>query len=302
MTLLADCLSRASLALADAQVEMPERTARWLWQHVSGMSTADLLMRGRETVDDALCEQFGALIARRARREPLQYLVGEAEFDGLAFAVDARVLIPRPETEQIVALAMSEVRNRESSDRVVQICDVGTGSGAIAVSLAVRLLRAASGPAWRITATDSSPEALVVAKANAMRHGVQDQIDWVQADLLYSGEGAHPIQRSIDVLVANLPYIPERERLSLQPEVGQWEPSAALFAGVDGLDAYRRLLGQAGALMAGGGRLLLEIGVSQAEVLSSIIATSLPGSRVKLFRDAQGIERVVDIRVPLQNV
>lgn len=300
--LIADCLSRATLVLADAQVELPERTARWLWQHVSGMSTADLLIRGQEPVDEVLCGQFSALIARRAEREPLQYLLGEAEFDGLAFAVDARVLIPRPETEQMVALAMSEVLKREPAAGVVQICDVGTGSGAIAVSLAVRLRQIAFGPAWRITATDLSLEALVVAKANARRHGVADLIEWVHADLLESCETGRPAQASIDLLLANLPYIPEGERLFLQPEVGRWEPSTALFAGADGLDAYRRLLGQAGVLMAGGGRMLLEIGVNQSEVLRPIIAAWWPGCSVAIVPDAQGIERVVDVHVPAQDI
>ena len=241
-----------------------ERNRAWLLAHPEAELTAEH------------AERFGAWLARRERAEPVQYILGEAEFYGLTFRVTPAVLIPRPETEHLV----EETLRRVGSDAAVRICDVGTGSGAIAIALANARPRA------EITAVDLSSAALVVARENAERHGVMERMRFLESDLLNAVK-----RESFDFVVANPPYVAEGEEL--EPQVRDWEPHAALFAGPSGLDIYGRLIPQAWDALVPGGWLLLEIGHGQREALAQLLAG---WDAVEFVADLQGIARVAIAR------
>jgi len=220
--------------------------------------------------------RFDALVARRAAREPYAYIVGHEEFWGLTLEVTPAVLIPRPETELLVELAI----DRCPANASLRIADVCTGSGCVAVAIARER------PAVSLQATDISDAALDVARRNAARHGVSARIGFSRRDLLDGVDGP------FDLIVCNPPYVAERDRAALQPEVVDHEPGIALFAGDDGLDAVRRLLPQSAARLKPGGTLLFEFGFGQDEAVSRLIS-STPGLRmIGLRRDLAGIPRV----------
>ena len=215
---------------------------------------------------------FEESIARRTRHEPIQYITGEQEFFGLKFRVTPDVLIPRPETEHLVEAAL-ERADRGAPQR---IADIGTGSGAIAVALAHALQQVS------ITALDISPRALAVAQSNADIHGVGRRIRFCESDLLEAVAGER-----FDMIVSNPPYVAEDE--VLEPQVRDYEPASALFAGAEGLDVYRRLIPQAQAALNPGGWLLLEIGHGQRGALTKLLAD---WNNVSFVADLQGIPRV----------
>jgi release factor glutamine methyltransferase len=221
------------------------------------------------------------MVRRRLRREPVAYILGRKGFRHLDLAVDQRVLIPRPETEVLVELALEL--------RPGRVLDVGTGSGAIALAIADEL------PGCAVTATDTSERALAVARANAERLGLADRVRFLS--------GTIPAGEQFDLVLANLPYIAERDWPSLQPEVTQWEPREALLAGADGLDAIRALLGERGrafgryasqtsAAPLAPSALALEIGEGQAPAVGKLVAEA-GFAEVETRRDLAGIERVV---------
>jgi len=215
-------------------------------------------------------------LARRARHEPVQYIVGEQEFFGLKFRVTPDVLIPRPETEHLVEAALA----RADRDASFRIADIGTGSGAIAVSLAYAV------PKAQITALDISPVALAVARSNAQMNGMSDRVRFAESDLL-----AAVVGEQFDVIVSNPPYVADTEELEAQ--VREYEPASALYAGPDGLDIYRRLIPQAHAVLKPGGWLLLEIGHGQRDALAELLAG---WTDVSFVADLQGIPRVACAR------
>jgi len=259
--------------------EVPFATAReahLLLGHVLGLAEASLLARDDEPVPDTESQQFAALLERRLAGEPVAYLVGSKEFFGRSFAVDRRVLVPRPETEHLVEAAIALVGSLPPRPRIL---DLGTGSGCIAVTLALEI----SGS--RVVATDRSPAALAVARANA--HALGARVDFVGA------EWAAPLRiESFDLVVSNPPYLDPAG--PVMPEVAQWEPASALWAGAGGLDAYRALLASLAAARPGT-PLLLEIGLGQATPLSEL-ATSTGWRVATVHRDLAGIERVVELR------
>ncbi len=213
-------------------------------------------------------------VGRRARREPLQYILGRAEFWSLPFRVGPAVLVPRPDTEVLVEEALAR------ATPAARILDVGTGSGAIAVSLAHEL------PLARLTAVDISAAALAVAEQNARDNGVAERIEFVRADLHALPEGR------FDLVVANPPYISAGELPGLMPEVRDYEPQLALHGGADGLDAYRALSRQAPRLLAAGGWLLFEVGAGQAAAVRALLAAT--GLEEGFTRDDYaGLPRVV---------
>lgn len=218
---------------------------------------------------------YEAAIARRVANEPIQYIIGQQEFFGFALRVTPAVLIPRPETEHLVEAVLAELK----SSPVQRILDIGTGSGAIAITLANCL------PEAEIVATDISPAALAVASDNASRHGLLGRISFIQSDLL----AALPNQ-TFGAIVSNPPYVPETDRLILHPQVREYEPPSALFAGMDGLAIYRRLIPQAQAALTSHGLLALEIGHGQRDGLAAQLAG---WSSVRFLDDLQGIPRVV---------
>jgi release factor glutamine methyltransferase len=253
-------------------VSTARRDADLLLMHVIGRDRAYLLTHPEMQLTTEQAAQYEDWLARRARHEPVQYIIGEQEFFGLKFRVTPDVLIPRPETEHLVEAAL------ERADREAAVCiaDVGTGSGAIAVALAHSL------PQARVTALDSSTAALAVAQENAESHRVSDRIRFYESDLLASVAGER-----FDMIVSNPPYVAENEEL--EPQVRDYEPRSALFAGPDGLDIYRRLIPQAQAAVRPGGWLLLEIGHGQRDALERLLTG---WESVSFVADLQGIPRV----------
>ncbi len=254
----------------------PRRDAELLLGHVLQCDAAALLTHPERLLSAAESAQFENFIARRAACEPVQYILGVQEFFGLPFAVTPDVLIPRPETEHLVEAVLQRVNPQAD----LQILDVGTGSGAIAVALAHAL------PQAHLTAVDLSPAALVVARRNAERHGVVERVTLLPSDLLAALDRAQ-----FDFVVSNPPYIAEKE--VLEPQVAQWEPRSALYAGVTGLEIYERLIPQARDALKPNGWLLLEIGHGQSPAIRELLRN---WSDVNFLNDLQGIPRVAVAR------
>jgi release factor glutamine methyltransferase len=262
--------ARARLAVTSKH---PRRDAERLLEHVLGCHQTALLTYPERTLSDDEAEQFDRLVERRLVSEPMQYLTGEQEFFGLRFEVSPAVLIPRPETEHLV----EAVLERFAREQAVRIVDVGTGSGAIAVALAHVL------PHSRVTAVDLFPAALEVARRNAERHGVIHRLALLTSDLLAGVDGA-----DFDAVVANPPYIAAGE--VLEPQVANYEPHSALYAGRTGLEIYERLIPQAARVLKPGGWLMLEIGYGQSPAVRNLMDG---WAGVTLVADLQGIPRVV---------
>lgn len=270
-----EALGSAVDALRAAGVEDPRLDAELLLAEATGWSRAALVAEPGAEVPPAAGRSFGEMVRRRLRREPVAYILGRKGFRGIELAVDRRVLIPRPETELLVELA-----REVEPDRVL---DVGTGSGAIALAVADEL------PGCEVTATDTSTGALEVARSNAERLGLADRVRFL--------EGTLPEGEDFDLVIANLPYVAERDWPSLQPEVTQWEPHEALLAGPDGLDAYRafvpgcaRHLHRYSEQMTGA--LAVEVGEGQALAVAELM-TEAGFGEVEIRPDLAGIERVV---------
>ncbi len=218
---------------------------------------------------------YQALVARRLRFEPIQYIVGTQEFYGLTLRVSPAVLIPRPETELLV----EAVATRVPKEKEIRILDVGTGSGAIAIALAYVLPRA------YVTAVDLSAEALAVARENARSHGLADRISFLESDLLAAVVTDAPFA----AIVSNPPYIPLAEASSLHPQVREHEPADALFSGATGLEIYERLIPKAASLLVPNGLLALEMGYGQQAALAALLRF---WTEVEFLPDLQGIPRV----------
>ena len=226
-------------------------------------------------------------LSSRAKGEPLQYILGEAEFFGLKFKVDSRALIPRPETELLVEAVIERIfcrhcepRRGEAISRQVEILDIGTGSGCISVSLAKSL------PDARVTALDISPAALELARENAVINGVLERIDFIQSDLL------PPAANAFDIIVSNPPYVCSQEIDKLSAEVRN-EPRLSLDGGNDGLDFYREIIPRAGGLLNNGGFLFLEIGLSQRKAIEEIIDKQNALKLEEVIKDYSDIERIM---------
>ncbi len=277
---LADLLRLADRRLS--AIDFGRLTAEALLAHVLGLSRAQVLSRLQEPFPPELQPLWETLIERAAEGEPLAYLTGRREFYGLDFLVDRRVLVPRPETEQLVELGLQFLAEPAFTAGSRRVLDVGTGSGILAVTLAVKC------PVARIVANDVSAGALAVARANAGRHGVEGRIAFVQSDLLSVFS-----PRSCDLLLANLPYIPSADLRALM--VFRHEPALALDGGPDGLEPYRRLLADAPRVMAPGGRMLLEIEDRRGPATIALAQSVFPAARVDLHRDLAGLDRVVEI-------
>ena len=271
-------LAEARERLAAAPFRPSGREALLLMAHVLGRGEAGVLAHPEEELDAASSSRFRALLERRLTGEPVAYILGEREFYGRAFAVDRRVLIPRPETEHLVEAVLAlELPPRP------RVLDLGTGSGCVAVTLACEL------PAARVTATDLSPAALVVARRNARRHEVASRVTLVAADL------AAPIRLGgFDVVVSNPPYLGSGEAPYLSVEVRDHEPAVALFAPGDALSVTERLTAELSGLPSGA-VVALEIGAG----LEPRVEALLPGSpleHVETLADYAGIPRVVVTR------
>ena len=272
-----DCqqaLERAASLLSESPTA--RRDAELLLLRVLGRDRAWLLAHPESELTPDQAQQYESWVAQRARHEPVQYIVGEQEFFGLAMRVTPAVLIPRPETEHLVEALLERV----PKEAPLRICDVGTGSGAIAVALAHAL------PNAQVTALDISTHALEVARQNADAHGVADRVHFLASDLLSAVRG-----EPFDAIVSNPPYVAESE--ILEPQVRDYEPREALYAGPTGLEMYRRLIPEAHTTLLPGGWLLLEIGHGQRDALASLL---LDWDGLEFVKDLAGIPRVAIAR------
>ncbi len=283
MTTVREALDRATAQLAT--VDSPRLTAEVLLAHTLGVSRAALFARPERVLTPAEESYFWGTVARRLAGEPLAYLVGEREFYGLAFRVDRRVLIPRPETELLVEEALRLAADRWP-DQPFWAVDVGTGCGAIAVAFAVHCPRA------RVLAVDVSPAALAVARLNIVRHRVQDRVFPVASDLLMALAGP------FDLVLANLPYVPSGDLPTLAPEVAVYEPRLALDGGPDGLDVYRRFFATLPERVRPGGAVLCEIGAGQGEAAAGLARRTFPEAAISVRSDWAGHDRLLCVRLP----
>lgn len=277
---MGQALQWARGVLQSAGCDTPSLDAELLLAHALGWKRARVLAHPEASLG-ATGERYRLLVARRARREPLAYIVGRRAFWSMDLEVRSGVLIPRPETEILVEQALAWALRRGGRNWGCVLVDVGTGSGAVAVALAREL------PWARVWATDTSPEALWVAQANARRYGVAHRIRFAQ------GEWLAPVQGPVDAIVSNPPYVPSGVLHRLAPEIARYEPRLALDGGPDGLAAYRRLLPQAARALSPGGAIFLEVGHDQADAVSNLLRGYFPGWRVTRFQDLGGHWRVV---------
>jgi len=257
--------------LADRGVENPRLNSEHLLAHVLGLKRMELYLQFDRPLTESERAPLRDLVKRRGTREPLQHVLGTAEFHGRTFTCDKRALVPRPETEQLVELALEIAKDKPTAT----ILDIGTGSGVIALTIALEL------PSATLHATDLSPDALDLAAENAARHALTARILFHQADLL------PPDGTRFDLIIANLPYIPAGEIASLSPEV-RHDPASALDGGADGLDLIRRLIDTAPGRLDPGGALLLEIGSGQADAVNTLLSA-------RKFRD-------ISVRPDYQNI
>ncbi|HXO44437.1 MAG TPA: peptide chain release factor N(5)-glutamine methyltransferase [Candidatus Cybelea sp.] len=291
-------LKEAIARLRAAQVPSHTLAAELLLMYSLGCDRTWLYTNPEKPVDPEVVQAYFALVARRASGEPTQYLTGKQEFWGLEFEVTPAVLIPRPETEHVIEVALDRLGPRGikidmatgAPSPELRIADVGTGSGCIAVAFAHEL------PHATITATDISAAALEVARRNASRHSVQDRIHFVHTNLLdaYIDD---PLlvsgSRAFDLIASNPPYIARTEAGSLAREVRDHEPDAALFGGPTGIEMYSRLIEQAGRLLRTGGILVLELAYNSADEVLKMLEAEPHWINVSVTRDLAGIPRVL---------
>ncbi len=270
---LLEVLRATERYLADRGVDSPRLNAEHLLAHALGLKRMELYLQFDRPLTETERVPLRDMVKRRGTREPLQHILGTAEFHGRSFLSDPRALVPRPETEQLVELALELAKAHASP----ALLDIGTGTGVIALTLALEL------PAAAIHATDLSPDALALAADNAARHQLTDRIRFHQTNLL------PPDDTKFDLILANLPYIPSGEIAALSPEV-RHDPASALDGGAEGLDLIRRLIAEAPARLAPGGALLLEIGADQADAVNALLS-ALKYRDISLRPDYQNIPR-----------
>jgi release factor glutamine methyltransferase len=279
-----EALVQASTRLRNEGVESPRLDAELLLAHVLDVNRASILARPDQRLTPKQLTRYRDLVARRAGREPLAYIVGHREFFDLDLVLDRRVLIPRPETELLVEHALRIAHRMASETKTpLRIADVGAGSGAIGVTMAVHL------PQATVYALDDSAGALAVVSENARRCGVADRVRCRQGDLLSPLHENAPLA----MITANLPYVSTAEWLELAPEIREHEPRAALDGGPDGLGLIRRLLATAGPYLQPSGAILIEIGASQGAAVTTLARKYLSQASVQLVQDYAGLDRLV---------
>jgi len=282
MTTVREALRKAGQKLRESGAGTPALDAGVLLGHVTGHNRAGLYQDWERELPPEAEARFFTLIARREAGEPVAYLTGRREFMGLDFTVNNSVLIPRPETELLVETA---IHLAGAGDIIV---DAGTGCGAIAISLAVFLPQAV------VYATDQSPDAIEVARLNAVLHGVERRVSFLHGDLLAPLAGLG-LAGQVDLIAANLPYIATRELGALPREVRLYEPVTALDGGADGLDLYRRLIPAAADMLKPGGSLLMEIGSGQRAAVAGLL--SPPWWDTVVLQDLAGLDRLAVARL-----
>jgi release factor glutamine methyltransferase len=280
---LTQALQQSAHILSVNGIDDSHIEARILLGHITKLSPVQIHTLTEQALSQEQERALHELVERRLRREPTAYIINRREFYGIDFYVDSRVLIPRPETELLVDTALKLFRNGTCLPSPLVIADIGTGCGAIAISLALNL------PRSKIYATDSSRSALEVAGLNCEHHKVTRQVTLLQGNLL------EPIPETIDLIVANLPYIKSSELDNLSPEITSFEPRTAIDGGKNGLKCIHRLLEQTEGKINRRGCLLLEIGQNQEQYVISLIHSLLKKVSFTLIPDLNGINRVVKI-------
>lgn len=273
----------ARSVLSGAGIPSPRLDAQVLLAEVLRWKRGRLFAWPELELTQPQIEAYRAAVERRLHREPVPYIVGHRPFYGLEFCVDRRVLIPRPETELLVERALETALRLRPGRSELVLADVGTGSGSVAVSLAVNLPRAT------VFATEVSREALDVAAVNAKRHGVTDRVHLVHGDLI----GALP--KNPLVIVANLPYVATEQLASLARDVLEYEPLMALDGGPDGLTYVRRLLEEAGDRLQTDGSILVEVGADQGCKVVALASLNYPAADIQIYQDYAGLDRVVAV-------
>jgi release factor glutamine methyltransferase len=282
-------IDEGAARLKEAAIDHDRLTAGVLLAHVLGVDRTHLLINSEARVSESHYNLYRRLVERRAAGEPLQYITGHQEFYGLDFIVTPSVLIPRPETEFLVDRVIGIAK--QFNDQPLLVADIGTGSGCIAVAVAVNVTQA------RVLATDLSLAAIDVARANAERHGVADRIRFFAGDFLKPFDESS-LKGAINIFASNPPYVDREEPDMIQREVHDWEPHAALFGGAGGLAFHRRLLHEGFEYAKAGGYLVFEIGYGQIDSITRMIAES-PWTLIDVKSDLQGIPRTVTVRKPL---
>ena len=275
---MGEALDRAAASLREAGVLEPRRAAEAILGHLFATDRGGVVARRPDGFPQESAMRFAELVERRRKREPIQYLTGEAEFLGLSFAVDGRVLVPRPETEELVESLLAWNLRRGA-----RVADLGTGSGCIATSLAIRR------PDLEVTAVDRSALALEVARANAAHHGVAARVAFVEADfaaLPSDWEGR------FHAVISNPPYVSDDEWVNLEPEVRDHEPREALVSGPTGLEAYQALAPIAFRILATGGVLFVELGW-KSETGAAAAFKAAGFSAFETLPDVRGISRIL---------
>ena len=282
-----DALRQAREKLRESGVEDAGFESEYLLRHTLGCTRESLLMTLDSDVSSSDQLRFDSVIGRRAAGEPSAYITGHKEFYGLDFKVDPRALIPRPETELLVELALEFVARRTCSVEGLNIAEVGVGCGAIAIAMAVNLSGA------RVVATDISPAALNLASENLSMHRVEDRVTLLEGDLL------QPVSGPIDILVSNPPYISSAQIAALPREIRDHEPRVALDGGEDGMAAIERLICQAKDKLRPGGAMFVEIGWDLGDRALARSLELWPESDVSITPDLAGLDRVLTLRSPI---
>jgi len=282
----AEVINNASTKLTTAGVTNARLDAEVLLSHIMSRDRAWLFTHIHDTLDDETRRVFESTVERRAKREPLQYIIGKQEFWGLDFIVTPDVLIPRPETELVVESALKIIKSMNQQVTIVDLC---TGSGCIAISLAKELKAA------RVFAVDKSDKALTIAKENARKHGVSDCIRFLEGDLFQPLEMLD-IRGGVDIIVSNPPYVQSGASDTLQPEVRDFEPAMALFAGPQGTEMHRKIIAGAPAYLKQHGALIMEMGLGQAKFLTKMAQEAGSYGAPEILKDLAGIERVIVVK------
>jgi len=286
-----EALQKTYSALEGAQVPFARDEAEFILMHVLDCRRHELFLGARRLLTAKEAALLEDAIERRRKREPSQYIFGEAEFRGRPFKVGRGVLIPRPETELLVEEALREAPSFNSGSLV--IIDLCTGSGCIAVSIALEL---ANPSVW---ATDISEKALKIAEENARRLGASGRVTFLQGDLF--SPVSDRLRGKAQMVLANPPYITGKDMANLAPEVAGFEPKEALYGGEDGLDIIRRIIRTAPSYLVEGGLLLMEIGYDQTDTVTEMTESSSEYAEVKILKDYNGIGRILKARTKVEN-
>ncbi|TET45957.1 MAG: peptide chain release factor N(5)-glutamine methyltransferase [Dehalococcoidia bacterium] len=276
---LKQVLGRARDVLAANSIEDASLEGEILLRQALGIDRVRLYANLKSELSAEQENEFWHLVQRRLSGEPAAYIAGHREFYGFDFFVDRRVLIPRPETELLVEKAIRLAQTHA----IATVADIGTGCGAIAISLALNL------PRIKIYASDVATDALEVARINCEKHGVAGRIQLLPGDMLA------PLPEPVDLILANLPYVTEQE--TSQAGLADFEPLIALNGGSDGLDGIRRLGEQAADKLNPQGGMLLEIGWGQGQAVTNLLRRNFPSASLEIIPDLQGIERVISLRL-----